>query len=142
MKFLIAMSVLAFSSITLACTDFSGTYQSQDQEMQVVQSGCESLVLVTPDASLTIIADGNFHQTLTQDIVVHGETLGKMVLFHKAQFESAQVAIDTRIHFEMNGTVEDQEVKTMNSLNAAGDLVSVSTYADGHSETTTAKRIK
>lgn len=57
MKFLFTLLFLSFSSITLACTDFSGHYLDDDSNPYAIfQSGCDSVQI----ASASHIADGNF----------------------------------------------------------------------------------
>lgn len=142
MKLLLAMTMLTMSSLGLACTNFSGTYQVNDEVNQISQNGCSTITMITPQVTATVVVDGSYHQTLIQDIVVEGQVLGKVTLSHRASFGIADLALDTKAHFEMMGQVQDQETKSVNTLNAAGDLVSVSTFEDGHTETTIAKKLK
>ena len=143
MKLLLAMTMLTMSSLGLACTNFSGTYQVQgDDAYQIIQDGCSTLTMINPQLTASVVADGNYHQTITQDVVINGQVLGQVTLSHRASFGTTDLALDTKAHFEVMGQVQDQETKSINTLNASGDLVSVSTYEDGHSETTIAKKIR
>lgn len=57
MKNLLIFSLISFSSISFACTDFSGRYQNADAvEYFVEQIGCESLKIASSD----FITDGQF----------------------------------------------------------------------------------
>ena len=57
MKLLLPLFLFSFSSITLACTDFSGNYLDDDlHPYAIFQAGCDSFKI----ASTSYIADGNF----------------------------------------------------------------------------------
>ena len=59
MKSLIGLSVFLFSTVSLACTNFSGSYLDLDRETYTVsQNGCESLTLTTDEGTFTALADG------------------------------------------------------------------------------------
>ncbi len=64
MKTLIGLSLVLFSNIALACTDFTGTYLDQERETySVAQNGCESLTLTNNEGSFNVLADGQLRVT-------------------------------------------------------------------------------
>lgn len=57
MKLLLPLFLFSFSSITMACTDFSGNYLDDDSNpYAIIQDGCNSFKI----ASTAYIADGKF----------------------------------------------------------------------------------
>ena len=57
MKLLLALSMLTFTTISFACTDFSGNYIDDDSNpYSIIQTGCESLKL----GDVTLVTDGYF----------------------------------------------------------------------------------
>ncbi len=59
MKSLIGLSAFLFSTISFACTNFSGTYMDLEREIySVTQNGCESLTVTSEEGTFTALADG------------------------------------------------------------------------------------
>lgn len=59
MKLLLAISLSLFTTAALACTNFSGKYKNEQNEVYTVsQSGCASVTLVSSEGTQTILADG------------------------------------------------------------------------------------
>lgn len=61
MKVLLGLALSLFASVSLACTDFTGTYKDQESETySVEQTGCTSIVLNSNEGTFTTLADGQF----------------------------------------------------------------------------------
>lgn len=146
MKLAILAFALSFSTLTFACPNFSGVYSYDNDldklETTIVQHGCESMDMINSDQTVSFIIDGAYHQTIDQDIVIEGQTIGHMNVSHRAIFNNSDLILDTKAHIEAMGQIQDEEIKSVNSLLPNGNVKTVTTYKDGHQETTIAKRIR
>jgi hypothetical protein len=143
MKCLIALSTFIICSVSFACTNFSGTYyfQENNQTSQIVQSGCEKITMISPDLTMTVVADNVIHEVANQDIIVEGQNLGKMIVNARAHFGEKELFLDMHLHLVMMGQTQDQESTSVSTLLANGDMQSVSTQ-DGQTTTTIGKKVK
>lgn len=143
MKFLITSFALVFSSMTLACTNFSGTFAYPwNPKFQIIQTGCESLQLNNDARNLTILTDGKFHETFNENVEVGGEVVGKIITFHKASFTQSELLLDTVENWEVLGDVGTSSTTSVNTMLENGDLKTDMTLEDGQVRTGIAKRIK
>ncbi len=61
MKVLLALCLSLFTSAALACTDFTGRYKNEQNEIYTVaQSACASLTVTNSEGTQTIITDGQY----------------------------------------------------------------------------------
>jgi hypothetical protein len=147
MKLLLTLSLLGLSSMALSCTDFSGTYldEKDSSQVQIIQTGCESISSIDRLNTLVMIIDGEYHQVLSQEVTSdNGTVLGKVVISERGNFGTRELFLDIKSHVELadGSLVDDQETKAVATLNSEGDMESVNTQADGKVERSVLKRIK
>lgn len=144
MKILIALLALGISSLTMACTDFSGTFENQDTKEihQIVQADCTLLQFIENEETTDVKVDGNYHQTLNQDVLVNGQKHGVLQVSKSARFGESELFVDTKLHTEVDGTTEDSEKNAIMILNADGNLMTKQSFPNGQIETITNKRIQ
>lgn len=93
MKLLIALCFSLFASVTMACTDFTGNYRNQQNEVySLQQSGCASVAIIDNEGTNTIIADGQFRLT---------EETDEVRILTAASFVGANFTLDHRIEYKM-----------------------------------------
>jgi hypothetical protein len=144
MKLFIAFIALTLSTITFACTDFSGIYQNQKDNsvFTIVQTGCETIGLTEDGLSFVINADGISRQVGSSDVIQNGEVVG-----HKTVYASATLgALDVNWNFTylLESKVVTMRVsqEVVSTLNLDGDLVTTSKTEGGNPEITIFKRVK
>lgn len=143
MKLFIALIALAASSVSFACTDFSGTYLNTDGiTFQVGQIGCEYVNVAQTDLNFAIKTDGLLHQVASQNIIIDGQVVGRVEVTASAEFGATELFLNVNFRVESMGQTQSHSTKSVNTLNASRDLVSVATYEDGHIETTISTRVK
>ena len=144
MKILTALLALGFSSLTIACTDFSGTFENQDtkESYEMIQTDCSFLQFKDNNQTTEIIVDGNYHLTKTQDILVNGVKHGTLEVSQSARFGETELFLDSKQHTEVDGTIQDAEINSIMTLNADGNLVTKQSSGNGQIETAINKRIK
>lgn len=143
MKLFIALIALVASSVSFACTNFSGTYQNTDgTTFQIGQIDCEYVNVAQTDLNLAIKTDGVLHQVAAQDIIIEGQIVGKVVVTAIAQFGATELFLNINFKVESQGQSQTYNTKSVNTLNANSDLVSVATFQDGHTETSTSHRVR
>lgn len=143
MKILIALIAAGFSTLTIACTNFSGTFENQDtKEIQkIIQSDCGLIKFQEADKTTSIIVDGTYHQTLIEDIIVNGVKHGVIQVSQSARFGETELFLDSKLHTEVDEAIEDAETNATLTLNADGDLVTVQSSENGQIETIISKRL-
>lgn len=61
MKVLLALCLSLFTTAALACTDFTGRYKNEQNEIySVSQSACASVTVTDSDGAQTILTDGQY----------------------------------------------------------------------------------
>lgn len=121
MKLLLALSLSLFASVSMACTDFSGSYRDEaSNTYTVAQQACYSVTVNNQEGSQTIIADGVYRVTEEDDSVR---------ITSAASFTGADLVIDGRIEYkvalppEVPTELIPVRAVTTYSLDSAGNLV-------------------
>jgi hypothetical protein len=143
MKILIALIAAGFSTLTIACTNFSGTFENQDTKdiQKIIQNDCDLIKFQETDKTTSVIVDGTYHQTLNEDIIVNGVKHGVIQVFQSARFGTTELFLDSKLHTEVDEAIEDAETNAILTLNSDGDLVTVQSSEDGQIETIISKRL-
>lgn len=121
MKLLLALSLSLFASVSMACTDFSGSYRDEDSNTYTIaQSGCVSATVDDQEGTYSIIADGQYRVTEEND---------EMKISSAASFQGVNLVIDGKIEYKVafppEIPTEMIPVRTLSvySLDSAGNLV-------------------
>ena len=135
LKILTTTLCLLFSiNISMACTDFSGTYQYDDSpsgqvDFSYIQSGCDSIIIKSPDDS-EIEVNEDFQLLMSIQI---GDTITD--IFVKVMFTDREMIETFKITRTENEQSEEENIVLKISKLANGDLSIYATYDDGHVET-------
>ncbi len=99
MKILIALIAAGFSTLTIACTNFSGTFENQDTKdiQKIIQNDCDLIKFQEADKTTSVIVDGTYHQTLNEDIIVNGVKHGVIQVFQSARFGTTELFLDSKL---------------------------------------------
>ena len=93
MKSLIGLSVFLFSTVSLACTNFSGTYLNLERKTYTVaQNGCESLSLESDDGIFTALTDGVLRASSESD---------DSTIFTAISFSGKDLIVDNHLHLKV-----------------------------------------
>lgn len=136
MKFIILLSLVFASSLTFACTDFSGQYQTVVQTYySISQNSCESMDVIDESGTNQMIFDGIERLLYDYDVVIDD-----IVIAHISIFLSSKMVDKNWVYYERDVTTyKDGEVEELKkwaevSFNAETDLLTVLHNADGSSE--------
>lgn len=93
MKTLLALGFSLFATVSMACTDFSGAYRSQEDGdvYTLQQSGCESITSNSSDGTSTIITDGQYRLNEEDENVR---------ILTAATFIGANLTLDSKIEYK------------------------------------------
>lgn len=93
MKTFLALGLSLFATVSMACTDFTGSYRSQqDNDVYTLeQSGCASITANNSEGTSTIITDGQYRLN-DQDENVRVMTA--------ATFVDANLTLDSKIEYK------------------------------------------
>ncbi len=136
MKILIALSALVMSSVTFACTDFTGEYQTENLTYySIVQNGCESMDVVDESGSNQMIFDGIERKMYDYDIVVDGQVIAHISVYLSSKMVGEKWVYQERdVYVYKSGEVEEEKKWAEVSFNAETDLLTVLHNADGSIE--------
>ena len=131
MRFLIAIILSGFSSLSFACTDFNGTYRdlNTSSEVQIIQTACLLVTTISEGATVAMTIDNQYH-TLSDTVSYRGS------------FPADKLLLEFNIHLDSEGAATDQESKLLLSLDENNNLVTVATQPDGTVDTLLQTRIK
>lgn len=92
MKVLLALCLSLFASAALACTDFTGKYKNEQNEIYTVsQSACASVTVTGTEGAGTVITDGQFRLSEENEDVK---------VLTAAAFIGANLTLDHRIQYK------------------------------------------
>lgn len=121
MKLLLALTFLTFSTVSLACTDFSGSYRDEtNQTFNVSQSACASVTVNSQEGTETIITDGQYRVTEDSD---------EVRITSAASFVGANLTIDGKIEYkipmppEIPAEMIPVRAVTIYTLDSVGNLI-------------------
>jgi hypothetical protein len=139
MKLLWALSFALFTSASMACTNFSGTYiDDQTKTYTVTQSACESVVVVSSEGSETIIADGVYRVTSEDE---------QVRITSAANFIGENLTIDGKVEYktplppEVPADKIPARVVEVYTLDSAGNLVMQLSVLNLNNQTITSSTI-
>lgn len=125
----IALCLLFSINFSMACTDFTGSYQYSDSpsgqvDFQYIQTDCNSIVRIKE----------YFKDELNQDFqLIMSIRLGNTTtdFFEKVSFTESEMVDSYKIKRTENDQVEEENIVLKVSKLASGDLSILATYDDG-----------
>lgn len=121
MKVLLALTLSLFATVSIACTDFTGSYKDEESQTYTVsQSGCATVTVNDQEGTETIIVDGQYRVT---------EETDEVRITSAANFVGAGLVIDGKIEYKIpfppEMPVDMIPVKSVAvyTLDSAGNLV-------------------
>lgn len=144
----ICMLLAFFTAHTaLACTNFTGTYQFEDDSTQysIKQKGCSSVSFGNlPNNVYTVKTDGTFQHVYDSNILdSEGKIIGVTNTFYSAVFIEDLLYVNKKDHTEITGDeAQDFIYQSTKSLNKNKNLLNVETNPDGGVSINVAIRVK
>lgn len=93
MKLLLALSLSLFATVSMACTDFTGSYRDEDsQAYTVAQSGCSSVTVNDQEGTTIVIADGQYRVT---------EETDEVIILSAANFIGATLTVNGKMEYKI-----------------------------------------
>jgi hypothetical protein len=147
MKRLIALSIAIFTTVSFACTDFTGEYYDEEDGtyFSLTQNGCESIQYNYDEGPVLRMIDGKDYLVNQYDIVVEeGKVLANVKIFSSNKFKNDKLITDARseVTYSSSGELEIEKAWAETFLNKQTDMISISHGKDGSKETTINKRVK
>lgn len=93
MKTFLALGLSLFATVSMACTDFTGSYRSQQDSStySIQQSGCTSITSNTNEGTMTVLTDGQYRVSEDNE---HARILTA------AKFVGSNLTIDGKIEYK------------------------------------------
>lgn len=124
-KFLFALCLSLFTSVAMACTNFSGSYRGEEGVYTVSQSGCASVTISDSNGDMTLITDGQFRVV---------EDAPEARIMTAASFVGNNLTMENRIEYkvpfppEVPADAIPSRIVVVVVKNAAGALVQTTTF--------------
>jgi hypothetical protein len=144
MKKFVLLAFSLFSSVTLACTDFSGKYVTNVNETySLTQNGCKSIQFFDDTESVLMIIDGQEYFIKEFDIQGEGDDQNINVkIYATGSFIGERLVQSIRLSAQYtNGTQSNNIYQSEIFLNQNRDIVNITTSPDGTSETSVDRRV-
>lgn len=132
MKLLLVLCFSLFTSVVMACTDFTGSYRDGEGHIaQIKQSGCVSLTFTNHEGSGAYITDGQLR-------VSHEDAEIKVLT--SAAFVGAALNIESRLQYkqpmppEMPTQYIPVRAATVFTKSTSGDVVGVSSVYNSENQ--------
>ena len=137
MKLLIVYSLAFMSTLSMACTDFSGDYQTAEQTYySITQKQCESMDVIDQAGTNKMIFDGVERLIYDYDLIVEGQLIAHIQVFLNSKMESEKGIYNEKdVYVYPNGKTETEIKWAEVSLNEESNLLTVLHKADGSTET-------
>lgn len=146
MKALLFILVLGISSVSMACTDFSGEYYDEEDGtyFAISQNACESIDYIYDEGTVSIAADGKEYLINQYDIVVEeGKVLATVEVYQSNKFVKEKLITTARSQTTYtSGSVDTEKGWSESTLAKNRDMVSIVHNSNGSIEKAINKRVK